>query len=330
AEEVARFYGYDKIPATLPSGEATAGKLSYQTVIQNIARNVAEQAGFCEGMSYSFESPKVFDKLLISEDSELRKAITISNPLGEDYSIMRTLSLNGMLSSLSTNYNRRNKDVRLYELANIYLPKALPLEELPDERMQLTLGMYGEGDFFDMKGVVEGILDKLGIRKDVTYTPDDDRPYLHPGRKADVVIGGQTVGFLGEVHPEVLDHYEIGTKAYVAVLDVKMLAELADFDVKYKGVAKFPAVTRDISLVMKKNVLAGQVEEVIRKNGGKLLESYQLFDVYEGEQLGQDEKSLAYSIRFRASDRTLEDKDVTTVMEKILKKMEYLGISIRQ
>ena len=330
AEEVARFYGYDNIPTTLPSGEATAGKLSYQTVIENIARNVVEQAGFCEGMTYSFESPKVFDKLLIPAESDVRKAIVISNPLGEDYSIMRTLSLNGMLTSLSTNYNRRNKDVRLYELANIYLPKSLPLEELPDERMQLTLGMYGDGDFFDMKGVVEGVLEKLGIHQVVTYTPEDDRPYLHPGRKADVVIDGKTIGFLGEVHPEVLDNYSIGTKAYVAVLDVELLAELASFDIKYKGVAKFPAVTRDISLVMKKSVLAGQVEEVIRKNGGKLLESYKLFDVYEGEQLGADEKSLAYSIQFRAADRTLEDKDVTAVMDKILKKMESLGVKIRQ
>lgn len=327
---MARFYGYDKIPATLPSGEATAGKLSYQTEISNIARNVVEQAGFCEGMSYSFESPKVFDKLLIPEQSDVRKAIVISNPLGEDYSIMRTLSLNGMLTSLSTNYNRRNKDVRLYELANIYLPKSLPLEELPEERLQLTLGMYGEGDFFDMKGVVEGIFDKLGIHKTLSYTPEDDRPYLHPGRRADIVLEGRTLGFLGEVHPEVLDHYSIGTKAYVAVLDVEMLAELADFDIKYKGVAKFPAVTRDISLVMKKNVLAGQVEEIIRKNGGKILESYKLFDVYEGEQLAADEKSLAYSILFRAADRTLEDKDVTAVMDKILKKMESLGVKIRQ
>ncbi len=330
AEEVARFYGYDRIPATLPSGEATTGKLSYRTIIQNIARNVVEQAGFSEGMTYSFESPKVFDKLRIPEDSDVRKTIVISNPLGEDYSIMRTLSLGGMLTSLSTNYNRRNKDVRLYELANIYLPDELPLKELPDERMQLTLGMYGKGDFFDMKGVVEGIFDKLGVRKLVTYTPDDERPYLHPGRKADVIVEGRTVGFLGEVHPEVLDNYDIGTKAYVAVLDVKMLAELADFDIKYKGVAKFPAVTRDISLVMKKNVLAGQVEEVIRKNGGKLLENLKLFDVYEGEQLGTDEKSLAYSIRFRAADRTLEDKDVTVVMDKILKKLEGLGVKIRQ
>ncbi len=330
AEEVARFYGYDKIPATLPSGEATAGKLSYQMEIENIARNVVEQAGFCEGMTYSFESPKVYDKLLLPEDSEARKAIVISNPLGEDYSIMRTLSLNGMLTSLSTNYNRRNKDVRLYEMANIYLPKSLPLTELPDERMQLTLGMYGEGDFFDMKGIVEAIFEKLGIRQVVTYKPEDDRPYLHPGRKADIVIDGKTIGFLGEVHPEVLDNYDIGTKAYVAVLDVETLAELANFDTKYKGVAKFPAVTRDLSLVMKKDVLAGQVEEVIRKNGGKLLESLKLFDVYEGEQLGADEKSLAYSIQFRAADRTLEDKDVTTVMDKILKKMESLGVTIRK
>ncbi len=330
AEEVARFYGYDKIPATLPSGEATAGRLSKQMEIENIARNVIEQAGFSEGMTYSFESPKVFDKLLVPEGSKAREAIVISNPLGEDYSIMRTLSLNGMLTSLATNYNHRNKDVRLYELANVYLPKALPLTELPDERMQLTLGMYGKGDFFDLKGVVEAVLDKLGIRKLITYTPEDDRPYLHPGRKADIMVDGQTIGFLGEIHPEVAENYNIGTKVYVAVLDVERLTELSNFDIKYKGVAKFPAVTRDISLVMKKNILAGQVEEIIRKNAGKTLESVKLFDVYEGEQLSADEKSLAYSIRFRAADRTLEDKDVTTVMDKILKKLEAIDVKIRQ
>lgn len=330
AEEVARFYGYDRIPATLPAGEATIGKLSRQTEIENVARDVVEQAGFCEGMSYSFESPKVYDKLSVPEDSDVRRAIVISNPLGEDYSIMRTLPLNGMLTSLSTNYNRRNKDVRLYELANIYIPESLPLEKLPDERKQLTLGMYGKGDFFDMKGVVEGIFEKLGIRRGVIYTPDADRPYLHPGRKADVRIGKETAGYIGEVHPDVLDRYEIGTKAYVAVLDVELLAGFADFAVKYKGVARFPAVTRDICLVMKKDILAASVEEVIRKNGGSLLESYQLFDVYEGEQLGEDEKSLAYSIRFRAADRTLEEKDVTKVMDKILQKMETLGVNIRK
>jgi phenylalanyl-tRNA synthetase beta chain len=329
AEEVARFYGYDKIPTTLPSGEATQGGVSYERSIRNMARTVVEQYGFSEGMTYSFESPKVFDKLLVPQDSDMRKAIEISNPLGVDYSIMRTSPLNGMLTSLATNYNHRNKNVRLYELANVYLPKALPLTELPDEKMMLCLGMYGDGDFFDMKGCVEGVLNKLGIQEGVTYEPKNDRLYLHPGRRADIMAEGATLGFLGEVHPEVADNYGLGTKTYVAVLDVEMLADKAFFDVKYKGIAKFPAVTRDISLVMKKSVLAGQVEEVIRQNGGKLLEDYHLFDIYEGENVGADEKSLAYSIRFRAADRTLEDKDVTAVMDKILKKLESLGVVLR-
>ena len=330
AEEVARFYGYDKIPTTLPSGEATCGKLQPIMYIQKMAANVAEQFGFCEAMTYSFESPKVFDKLLLDKDDDLRKCIVISNPLGEDYSVMRTSPLNGMLTSLATNYNRRNKSVKLYEFGNIYLPKALPLTELPEERMQMTLGMYNSGDFFDLKGMVETIFAKLGIRETVTYNPNDNRPYLHPGRKADIIIGDTVIGYMGEVHPEVADTYNIGTKAYIAVLDVIELEKHADFDVKYEGVAKYPAVTRDICLVMKKDILAGQVEAVIRENGGKLLEDYHLFDVYEGEQLGKDEKSLAYSIRFRAADRTLEDKDVTAVMDKILKKMSVLGAELRQ
>lgn len=330
AEEVARFYGYDKIPTTLPSGEATQGGVSYQTSICNMIRNVIESYGFSEGMTYSFESPKAFDKLLIPEGDELRKAIEISNPLGVDYSIMRTTPLNGMLTSLSTNYNHRNKDVRLYEMANVYLPESLPLTKLPEEKMMLALGMYGKGDFFDMKGCVEAILDRLGITTGVTYEPKGEHSYLHPGRKADIMMDGEVLGYLGEVHPEVADNYNLGTKTYVAVLDVAKLAEKANFDIKYQGVAKFPAVTRDISLVMKKTVLAGQIEEVIRKSGGKLLEDYHLFDIYEGENIGKDEKSLAYSIRFRAKDRTLEDKDVSAVMDKILKKLENLGVALRQ
>lgn len=330
AEEVARFYGYDKIPTTLPSGEATQGGVSYQTSICNMIRNVIESYGFSEGMTYSFESPKAFDKLLIPEGNELRKAIEISNPLGVDYSIMRTTPLNGMLTSLSTNYNHRNKDVRLYEMANVYLPESLPLTKLPEEKMMLALGMYGQGDFFDMKGCVEAILDRLGITTGVTYEPKGEHSYLHPGRKADIMIDREVLGYLGEVHPEVADNYNLGTKTYVAVLDVAKLAEKANFDIKYQGVAKFPAVTRDISLVMKKTVLAGQIEEVIRKSGGKLLEDYHLFDIYEGENVGKDEKSLAYSIRFRAKDRTLEDKDVSAVMDKILKKLENLGVTLRQ
>ncbi len=205
AEEVARFYGYDNIPTTLPRGEATAGKLSFKLRVEEVARDIAEFCGFSQGMTYSFESPKVFDKLLLPEDSPLRRAVEITNPLGEDYSIMRTTSLNGMLTSLATNYNRRNKNVRLYELGNIYLPETLPLAELPEERMQFTLGMYGDGDFFSMKGVVEEFFEKAGLHKKETYDPESGKTYLHPGRQANILYDGVVVGYLGEVHPDVAD-----------------------------------------------------------------------------------------------------------------------------
>ncbi len=329
-EEVARFFGYDNIPTTLPTGEATTGKISFKLRIENEARAMAEQFGFSEAQTYSFESPKVFDKLLLPAGDKLRETVTISNPLGEDYSVMRTSPLNGMLSSLSTNFNRRNKNVRLYELANIYLPKALPVTELPDERMQFTLGFYGIGDFFDLKGVVEEFIEKVGMKGILTYDPNSGKTFLHPGRQANISYEGVVIGYLGEVHPEVLDNYDIGEKAYVAVLDMPEIVAKASYDVKYTGIAKYPAVTRDISMLMKKEILAGQVEEVIRKNGGKLLEHYSLFDIYEGAQIKEGYKSMAYSISFRALDRTLEDKDVTEVMNKILKGLSALGIELRQ
>lgn len=329
-EEVARFYGYDKIPATLPTGEATTGRLPFKLRIETIARNLAEQFGFSEAQTYSFESPKVFDKLLLEAADPMRKTVVIANPLGEDYSIMRTLPLNGMLTSLGTNYNRRNKNVRLYELANIYLPKEMPVTELPEERMQFTLGMYGEGDFYDLKGVIEEFLEKVGMKHQVTYQPETNRPYLHPGRRAEIYYEGAQIGYLGEVHPEVLDRYEIGGKAYIAVLDMPEIIKRAGFDVKYTGIARFPAVSRDISMLVKKELLAGQIEAVIRKNGGSLLESCQLFDIYEGEQIQEGYKSMAYSISFRAQDRTLEEKEITAIMEKILKGLSELGIELRQ
>ena len=329
AEEVARFYGYDRIPTTLPSGEATTGKLSYKLRIEGLAREIAEFCGFSQGMTYSFESPRVFDKMLLPADSPLRGAVNISNPLGEDFSVMRTTSLNGMLTSLATNYNRRNKDVRLYELANVYRPIALPLTELPDERMQFTLGMYGDGDFFTMKGVIEEFFDKAGMHKKPRYDPDGEHPYLHPGRKADIVYDGTVVGFLGEVHPDVADNYKIGDRAYVAVIDMPSIMEFTTFDRKYTGIAKFPAVTRDISMVVPKHILVGQIEDIIEQRGGRFLESYKLFDIYEGAQVLAGHKSVAYSITFRAKDHTLEDKEVSTVMNKILNGLSGLGIELR-
>lgn len=329
AEEITRFYGYDKIPTTLPSGEATTGKLSDKLRIDEIARSVALYCGFSQGMTYSFESPKVFDKLLLPEDSELRKTVEISNPLGEDFSIMRTTPLNGILTSLATNYNRRNKDVRLFEMGNIYLPKELPVTELPDERMQFTLGFYGDGDFFTMKGVVEEFLGQVGMDKKISYDANAGKTFLHPGRQANIVYKDTVIGYLGEVHPLVCENYDMKTRAYVAVIDMPYVYEMADFDKKYEGIAKFPAVSRDISMVVPKEILVGQIEAIIEQRGGKILESYKLFDIYEGDQIEKGFKSVAYNIVFRAKDRTLEENDVAGAMKKILNGLEGLGIQLR-
>ena len=330
AEEVARFYGYDKIPTTLPNGEATTGKLSFKLRIEENARDIAEYCGFSQGMCYSFESPKVFDRLLLDKEDKLREAVTIANPLGEDFSIMRTISLNGILTSLGTNYNRRNKAVKLYELGNVYLPHSVPVTELPEERMQFTLGFYGDGDFYTMKGVIEEFLESIGMNGKKEYDPNAGKKFLHPGRQANISYGGKVIGYLGEVHPEVLDNYDIGTKAYVAVLDMPEIIPFATFDRKYEGIAKYPAVTRDISMVVPREILVGQIEAVIAQRGGKILESYSLFDIYEGSQIQAGFKSVAYTLTFRAKDRTLEDADVSAAMKKILNGLQGLGIELRQ
>lgn len=330
AEEVARFFGYDKIPTTLPSGEATTGKLTFKLRIEAVAREIAEFCGFSQGMTYSFESPKVYDKLLLPQDSPLRKAVVISNPLGEDFSIMRTISLNGMLTSLSTNFNRRNKNVRLYELGNIYLPKQVPVTELPEERMQFTLGMYGEGDFFTMKGVIEEFLYKAGMKLKPEYDPEAGKPFLHPGRQANVVYDGTVIGYLGEVHPTVAANYAIKERVYVAVLDMPEIVSHASFDHKYEGIAKFPAAARDISMVVPKKVLAGDIEKIFDEKGGQFLEKYDLFDIYEGAQIKPGYKSIAYSLSFRAKDRNLEDADITGAMDRIVNALERVGAELRK
>lgn len=329
AEEVARFYGYDKIGTSLPSGESTAGGKSFKLRMEEKAREIAEFCGFSQAMTYSFESPKVFDKLLIPEDSKWRKTVVISNPLGEDYSIMRTLPLNGMLTSLSTNFGRRNKDVRLYEMGNIYLPKQLPLTELPEERMQLTFGMYGDGDFFTMKGVIEELLYQTGLRKKAQYDPHAELPFLHPGRKAAIVYEGAVIGYLGEVHPTVAANYAIKERVYIAVIDMPEMVSRASFDYKYEGITNFPVSSRDLSMVVPKNILVGDIEKVFEENGGKYLENYELFDVYEGEQIEKGFKSVAYSLKFRGKDKNLEESDIMGAMDKILSGLKNIGIQLR-
>ena len=329
AEEVARFFGYDKIPTSLPSGAATAGKLQFDMRVLALARDVAEDCGFSQAYCYSFESRKAFDKLMIAEDDALRNAIEIANPLGEDFSIMRTTPLNGMLTSLATNYNRRNKNVRLYEHGNIYIAKSLPLTELPDERMQFTFGMYGEGDFFDMKGVVELLMRKLGMAKKPEYSKTELKNYMHPGRQAQIFYDGVRIGEIGEVHPLVRRNYGIGDRAYIAVLDMPAVIPFATFDRKYTGIAKYPAVTRDISMIVPHEVTAAEIEKIIAQRGGKILESYSLFDIYEGAPIMKGFKSMAYSLVFRHPDKTMEEAEITSAMNKILNGLERMNITLR-
>ena len=329
AEELARFFGYDKIPTTLPSGESTAGGETFGMEIEDKARELAEQFGFCEGMTFSFESPKVFDRLLLPLDAKEREAIEIKNPLGEDYSIMRTQIINGMLTSLGTNSARRNKNVRLYEISNIYLAKKLPLEDYPEEKKQFCLGMYGEGDFFVLKGVIEEFLYKVGMKKLPSYNADAGKTFLHPGRQARIIYEDTVVGYFGEVHPLVQEAYGIAERTYVANIDLSVICKKANFTVKYEGIAKFPSVVRDISLVMDKSLTAGEIEKIIRSESGAILESLELFDIYEGERIGADKKSMAYSITFRNKEKTLEESEISAVMDKILKGLQTIGAVLR-
>ncbi len=322
AEEVARFYGYDRIPTTLATGTPTVGKKNHKQQIEDLTRSVMESQGFYEALSYSFESPKVFDWILLSKDHPLRQGIRIANPLGEDFSMMRTTPINGMLQSLSTNYNRRNEQVRLYELAKIYLAKSLPLEELPDERVQLTFGMYGEVDFYDAKGAIETFFEKMYIAKEIEYVPEQELPWMHPGRCAKILLQGENIGYVGEIHPKVAENYSINTRVYLGVVDLPKVIEKATMDRNYVPLPKFPAMVRDLALLVKDDIPVREIEKMIEQRGGKLLESYELFDVYQGQQIKKGYKSVAYSLVFRDPDRTLKEEEINKVMKKILHGLE--------
>ena len=329
AEEVIRIYGYDKIPTTLPQGEVTGGEIPYDMRIEDIFRNTAEGCGFSQAYCYSFESPKVFDKLLYPQDAKERVAIRIANPLGEDFSIMRSVPVNGILTSLGTNAKRRAAAVRLYEMGNIYLSDVPVPETLPEERMQLTLGMYGSGDFFTMKGILEVLLSKVGLLGKITVAKADPKPFLHPGRQASVSYEGVKIGYLGEVHPTVMANYGITQKAYLLVLDMPAILPFTTFDRKYEGIARTPAVSRDISLVVPHAVTAAEIEAMLAQRGGKLLESYALFDLYEGDQVEAGKKSMAYTLVFRDKEKTLGDDEVTSAMKKIMNGLSSMGIVLR-
>ena len=320
AEEAARFYGYDKIPTTLLNGEATrGGKNESQQLSERIAELLCAQ-GMNEIYTMTFISPSNFNKLNIPADSELRNVVKIKNPLGEDTSVMRTTTVPSMMDILSRNYNYRNASARLFELGKIFLPKEG--QKLPDEPVVITLGMYGaDEDFFTLKGAVEALLEQLNV-KNVTYTAVKDNPMYHPGRCAAVLVNGKHIGVFGEIHPSVSKKYEVEVPCYIAELSFEAVMENIDDDKKYKSLPKFPAVTRDLAMLVDKSVAVAEIEAVIKKSAGKLLEEIKLFDVYEGKQIPEGKKSVAYSAVFRAEDRSLTGEEIQEVFDKVLKNLE--------
>lgn len=323
AEEIGRMYGYNNIGEILAIGTPTVGKLTYSQKVEKEVINFMISQGLSECMNYSFESPKVFDKLNIPTDDILRNAIKINNPLGEDFSIMRTTTLNGMLTSLSTNYNKRNKEASLFEICNVYIAKQLPLTELPIEQKTITIGMYGNKDFYDIKGVVEKLFDVVGVASRIEFHTENNLPYMHTGRCASITIDGVNLGFVGEVHPKVLSNYSIGEKAYIAKINFDLLIEKSDFSRQFVALPKFPASKRDIAMLCRDDLEVKEIEKVIRKYA-KDVESIQLFDVYKGEQIEDGYKSVAYNISFRANDRTLTEEEINANMNKILEKLETI------
>jgi len=318
AEEIARFYGYNNIEATLLSGKSsTLGKKTYKQSIEDLIKDTMVSSGLYEAYTYSFTSPKDFDMLNLPEDSALRNTVVISNPLGDDYSIMRTTTIPDMLSVISTNYNRRIDEARLFEMGFVYLPESLPIKDLPKEKPILTIGMYGKTDFYELKGIVEELLLRLGI-KNYQFVPAKDDPAFHPGRTASLLINGENAGIIGEVHPSVSEKFECPERTYLGVIEVERLIENAALESQYKPLPKFPAVSRDIAMLVKDEILVKQIEDVIKQRSGKILEDIKLFDVYKGKQVPEGMKSVAYSITFRASDRTLTDDEVSKTMTKIL------------
>ncbi|WP_252229233.1 phenylalanine--tRNA ligase subunit beta [Clostridium sp. ZBS15] len=327
AEEIARIHGYDVIPATIFS-VATSREPKYRKrLLDDKVVMLATGSGLNQSISYSFVSPKVFDKINVPEDSELRNVVRIKNPLGEDYSVMRTTTIPSMMECLGRNYSRNNDYVRLFEMAKIYI-KNEDETKIPTERNILTIGMYGDCDYLDLKGAVENIVEGLGI-KNSKYERESENVSYHPGKTAKLVIGKNVVGTLGEVHLDVTENYGIDVPCFIAELNLDALYESADMDRKYKALPKFPAVTRDIALLVEDSILVQEIEECIRKAGGNLVEKVELFDIYKGKQIPDGKKSIAYAICYRA-DKTLTDKEVNKVHDKILRSLEYkLGATLR-
>lgn len=333
AEEVARIYGYNNIPSAVLTGAANASLTPAQKFSRTIENTMVALG--CYGiLTYSFTSPKCFDKIALPADSKLRNTITIMNPLGEDTSIMRTTTLPSMLEILAGNYKNRNASVKLFEVGKEYIPT----EEgkLPNEPTRLTVGMYGDDiDFFDMKGTVDALLAEVGIA-DCEYVRASENDTfeevcaLHPGRSAVILKDGIAIGFLGELHPAVQENYGFGTRVYAAKLNVTEMMPLAQTEITYKETPKFPAITRDLSLLCEDALPVGTMEKAIKNAVGKILEKVTLFDVYKGQQIAEGMKSVSFSISMRSHEGTLTDEQADAAMKRVLKALGDLGAALRE
>jgi phenylalanyl-tRNA synthetase beta chain len=328
AEEVARLYGYNNIPKTVMSGSWVLGTKTRKERVTDIVREVLCGCGLYEISTYSFESPAVFDRINLPEGHPLRKTVTIQNPLGEEYSIMRTTLLPAMLNVISLNYNRGAEEAGFYEIAPRFLPREIPLKELPEERLTIALGLYGNEDFFTLKGRVEALLKELNITGYEFQRAKD--PSYHPGRTAEILINGEVLGLIGEVHPDVLESYDIGTRVYAGELDFGLLMEKADATVSYSPLPRYPSVNRDMALLVDMDVPAGTIERVIREAGGDLVEDIRLFDIYTGTQIPEGKKSVAYSLTLRSSEKTLTEQEASEVLERILEQLHKQTGAIRR
>ena len=327
AEEVARFYGYDVIPTTLMTGATTCGIKTPEQKLETQISNILISQGMYEIYTYNFQSPAMLDKLNIPSDSPLRNQVRISNPLGEDTSVMRTTMAGSMLETLARNYNYRTKSAKLFELGRVYIPNGKG--QLPDEPRTLMIGMYNDVDFYDIKGVCEEMFAELHIT-DVEYERLTDNPIYHPGRSAVIKSNGKTLGVIGEVHPSVLRNFEIGVKTYMGELDFTAIFNCTNRDVKYTPLTKFPAVTRDFSIVIDNTTPVAEIEKVMKKAGGKLLTKLELSDVYTGSQIPEGKKSVMYKAEFKAPDRSLTGEEADNLHAKIVKNLaNELGATLR-
>jgi phenylalanyl-tRNA synthetase beta chain len=316
-EEVARIYGYDQLPVTLAKGNSGAEKSEARKLI-DLTKDTLCGLGVNEIQTYSFVSPKGVDMVGLSQDAKERDFVPLINPLGEENSVMRTLLTPNMLEVLARNYTRNIESAKAFELGNTFHDLGSQENELPLEELSLALGCYGENEsFFTLKGIISGLLIKLGIPQ-AEYQTSKGRGTYHPGRCADILIGGTPLGIIGEIHPEVAKNYGIATKAYIAELSFEQILKLADTKRIYRPLAKYPATDRDIALLVKEDTQVGQLEKIIKAHGTQLLESVKLFDVYRGNQVEEGKKSCAFTLVYRAKDRTLKEEEVNSIHQEVL------------